>query len=90
METLQKSLEHAPALAAIIIVVFAFLRRTDDFIKVMRDLNAENMEARQHSRQVIEKCTEEMTRCADSQARCAAATEDMIQVVREIRRDPPR
>jgi len=68
METFEKSLEHAPALVAIIIVVFAFLKfikfmrlsddkRTEIFVEAIRQINQENMEARHESRRVIEENT---------------------------------
>lgn len=68
MEVVYKSLEHAPALLAMIIIVIAFLhflkhlleshaKRTDEFIAAVRDINQLNQEARTESRTIIKENT---------------------------------
>lgn len=61
MEQFLKQLAYeAPGIAALVIVVFIVFRylskRDREHLKQWREMHAENMEARQHSREVIEKC----------------------------------
>lgn len=65
-ETLLKTLEHAPALLAIIVILFmvgkhlekrdeAASERTKEFTSTLRDMHADNVEARQKSQSIIER-----------------------------------
>lgn len=94
-ETVLKTLEHAPALLVVVVIVSLFLRflkqlldshakRTDEFLTTVRDLNADNIEARGHSQAVIEKCTEQMTRVAEVQKQNTDATKEMTEVFRQF------
>ena len=94
-DTLLKSLEHAPSLVAILLIVFAFLKflkelllshahRTDEFVEVVRTLHRESEQGRVHSQEVIEKNTAEIARVAESQARNTEAMREMTEVFRQF------
>ena len=60
-QILEKSFEHAPALVAIVAVVWIFakvlLKLVEQFVSTVKEINRENMEARMESRRVIDANT---------------------------------
>lgn len=70
---LTTTFEHAPALAAMVVIVLLFLKflkqmldshaqRTDEFIAAIQDMHKESIAAREQSRLVIERNTAELAR----------------------------
>ncbi len=70
---LTTTFEHAPALAAMVVIVILFLKflkqmlelhakRTDEFIAAIQDMHKESLVAREQSRAVIEHNTAELAR----------------------------
>ncbi len=52
--------DKAPNLAVLAFIVWIFLKHLKSYNSFLRDLQNENVEARKHSREVIEKNTEAM------------------------------
>lgn len=83
MEDVLKSMAaQSPGVVALVIVVLAFIKytskmseqhgnRTNEFIAMVQNLNQENKEARQHSREVIEKNTAALAAIEKVVERCA-------------------
>jgi hypothetical protein len=80
MELLNRSLEHAPALAAMVVIVVAFLKftkallashatRTDEFISTVKQINQDNKDDRREHRDTLRdntRATENMTRAIET------------------------
>lgn len=61
MDNMLRSIaDHAPNLVALIIVVMLFLKYITKRDEAFKSMNDENNDARRHSREVIERCTEVM------------------------------
>ncbi len=69
-ELITDQLKHAPSLLAIVTIVWMFLgflqkilashiKRTDEFIMTLREINEDNQKAKELSRVVIERNTQE-------------------------------
>jgi hypothetical protein len=94
MDDLLKSFEHAPSLAAIVVVIYLFLKffkwlmvshatRTSEFIETLNQVHTDNLDARKLSREVIESNTRETTKVNESLHRTNESVEEMTKVFRE-------
>lgn len=95
---LTKAAEQAPSLVVLCGVVWLFLKHLRGYNVLLRDMNNENSEARQHSRDVIEKNTAavgqntEVMHTAvklfqdwrETAGSCAATAKAMAEVARDI------
>lgn len=97
METLlEKSLEHAPALAAMVAIVWFFLafltkllaqhsQRTSEFIDTLKEIQLQNLEARNDSRAVIERNTTTQVNAATENMRNTEAIRDMTRALKDVK-----
>lgn len=84
-ETLLKTLEHAPALLAMVLLVVFFLRflkslleshakRTDEFIGTVKELHSEQTTTRERTERLLE-------RSIDTQAANTTATKELTRAM---------
>lgn len=95
MEKLIASLEHAPALVAILITIYLFLKffrwlleshavRTTEFIQTVKDMHLENTQYRLQSLAVIEANTRETTKVNEALNRTSEKLDNMTNTLREF------
>jgi hypothetical protein len=81
MEILLKLLEHSPELAALVIVVLAFLKHGQTLTNSLKDMHSEHLDARKQSREAIERNTEMFYRFSGDIKENSEATKELTKTM---------
>jgi hypothetical protein len=84
---IEKTLEQSPMVGLLVLVVWMFLKHLRDQATEQRALfdqiHSENMEARRHSQEVIEKNTQSNVRLDSTVQGNTKATEELARLMRD-------
>lgn len=94
MDEFLKTFEHAPALAAIVLVVWLFLKffrwmleslagRISEFVDAVKQIQLDNIEARKRSQEVIQENTQVTAQVSLTMRECADSIREALHELRK-------